>query len=266
MAITINGTNGVTFPDSTLLPSATFSPIFPVSATVSANAMTVTLDPCAIAFRSATLTSGATSTVTVPSAITLTVPDGATLGSVSNVQSDVMVVAINSAGVVELAVVIGAGDESGVISTTAMSTGSDTIGTYYSTSARSNVPYCVVGFVRSTQVTAGTWNTTPSLVQGFRVAPSGLGYSQTWQSVTRTLGTTYYNTTGKPIQFVAGFTSTSNVCSITVTVNGVAVYTTGLTGGSNYSSAATQIIIPPGNSYVVSVSGTVQSYVPFELR
>lgn len=274
MAITLNGTSGITlgansalaFGDASTLPSATFQSIYPVSATVSANDLIVTLNPCAIAFRSATLTSGTTSTVAVPSAITVTVPNGATLGSVNNVQSDVMVVAINNSGTAELAVVIGAGDESGVISTIAMSTASDTIGTYYSTTARSNVPYCVVGFIRSTQVTAGTWNTAPSLVQGYRVAPSGLGYGQTWQSVTRSNGTTYYNTTGKPIQLIANFTSTSNVCSVTVTVSGVAVYTSGLTGGSNYSSAATQIIIPPGSSYVVSLSGTTNSYVAFELR
>ena len=37
---------------------------------------------------------------------------------------------------------------------------------YYSTTARTSVAYRVVGYVESTQATAGTWATTPSTLQG----------------------------------------------------------------------------------------------------
>lgn len=279
MAITLSGTSGITlgassaltFGDASTLPSATFQSIYPISASVASSAMTVTLNPCAIAFRSTTLTSGTTSTVAVPSAITVTIPSGATLGSVSNVQSDVMVVAINNAGTVELAVVIGAGDESGVINTTAISGTSNTIGTYYSTATRSNVPYCVVGFIRSTQVTAGTWNAAPTLVQGFRVAPNGLGYGQTWQSVTRSAGVTYYNTTGKPIVLkVLGSTAGAGGGYLYGQVNGGVVIPIGsvFSSGGGYPGVGS-LVVPPGASYAWNssmTSGTFSYTSSVELR
>lgn len=53
----------------------------------------------------------------------------------------------------------------------------------YSTTARSSLPFRVLGYVESTQATAGTWATTPSTVQGqggqALRALSSLGYGQT---------------------------------------------------------------------------------------
>jgi hypothetical protein len=84
---------------------------------------------------------------------------------------------------------------------------------FNSTTARIGVAYRVVGYVESTQATAGTWATAPSTIQGAggnaATAMSSVGYGQTWQDVTgsRTAGTTYYNTTGKPIQVMHNFTT-----------------------------------------------------------
>ena len=100
------------------------------------------------------------------------VSSGSTLGTVNGIANRLAVLAIDNAGTVELAVANAAGigniDETGVISTTAeggagAADGSTAI---YSTTARSNVPYRVVGFVESTQATAGTWSTSPSKIQG----------------------------------------------------------------------------------------------------
>ena len=143
-----------------------------VSASVGSNALTVTLNPCTLDFRSSTLTSGAVLTRLVPAAISVTVSNGSTLGSVSGVESRLAIIAIDNAGTVELAVVnsftYGAFDERVLISTTAEGGvgGADSGSVIYSTSARTSVAFRVVGYVFSTQATAGAWATAPSNVNG----------------------------------------------------------------------------------------------------
>jgi len=82
--------------------------------------------------------------------------------------SKVTLIAIDNAGTVELAVCNGSLslDESTLISTTALSADADSATVVYSTIARTNVPFRVVGFVESTQATAGTWASAPSKIQG----------------------------------------------------------------------------------------------------
>jgi len=240
-----------------------------VDATVAANALTVTISPTSLDFRSSTLTSGAVNTRTVSSAISCLVPSGATLGTINAVQSRIAILAIDNAGTVEAAVVNIAGgndlSETGVISTTALSTGSDSANVIYSTTARTNVPYRVVGYVDSTQATAGTWATAPSTIQGYGgqalATMSSLGYGQTWQDVTgsRATSTTYYNTTGKPI-LVNIHNEASSVIT-TLVINGVTVQK-GFSGASSYASLTG--IVPPNGSY--SITGTLTSAIWAELR
>jgi len=148
---------------------ATATQIQTISGSVAANDLTVGAGALTLGFRSTTLTSGTITTVTgTPS--NLVVPSGATLGTTNAVASSIAVIALNNAGTIELAVINTAGgvslDETGLISTTAISTGADLANVIYSTTARSNVAYRVIGFINSTQATAGTWATTPSLIQG----------------------------------------------------------------------------------------------------
>lgn len=172
MTITINGTTGLTFTDASTLSSATFSPVYPITASAATSALTVTLNPCSLAFRSSTLTSGATVTRTVATAISITVSSGSTLGTVSAKQSRIVVLAIDNAGTVELAVVNISGgiqlDETNLVSTTAEggAGAADSASIVYSTTARTSLAYRVVGYVESTQATAGTWATAPSTIQG----------------------------------------------------------------------------------------------------
>lgn len=288
MAITLSGTSGITlgassaltFGDSSTLPSATFSPIYPVSASVNASAMTVTLNPCSLAFRSTTLGSGTTSTATVTSPITMTVSSGSTLGTVNNTQSQIVVLAINNAGTIELAVVNIAGgnnlDETTLITTTAEggAGAADSASTIYSTTARSSVAFRVVGVIISTQATAGTWNTAPSTIQGTGgqalTSMQSLGFGQTWlsnlttPSITRAFGTTYYNTTGKPIT-VSGYGTNLGAAIIAPVVNGVSL--------SNFQAASGApampffFIVPMGGSYsVVVTTGSASVAVWAELR
>jgi hypothetical protein len=241
-----------------------------ITATAAANALTVTLNPTTLDFRSSTLTSGAVVSRTVSSAISMVVSSGSTLGTVSAVQSRIVVLAIDYAGTVELAVVNIAGGndltETGVISTTAEggAGGADSASTIYSTTARTSVAYRVVGYVESTQATAGTWATTPSTIQGCGgqalTAMSSLGYGQTWQLVTgsRALATTYYNTTGRPITVVISTTGSvaSSSSSLSITVNSVAILTQGLIYGAGGISSGPSVtfIVPSGQSYSATVT------------
>lgn len=233
-----------------------------VGATVAANAMTVTLNPTSLDFRSTTQNSGAVNTRSNAAQLSLTIPSTATLGTVSGVASRILILAIDNAGTMELAVYNAAGganlDETGVINTTAIAAGANSL-TVYSQTARTGVPYRIVGFVDSTQATAGTWATAPSAVQGIGgqalAAMSSIGYGQTWQDVTgsRASGTTYYNTTGKPIAISIriGITATSTNY---LAVNGVTI---AQNSGNGTGSGVAQIvaIVPPGGNYLYTAGG-----------
>jgi len=134
-------------------------------------------DPVIVTFRNGTLTSGTIVTRTITSALSLTYPSGATGGQVSGSEATQQVLLIDNAGTVELAAVNNRDytlqlEEYGVISTTAMTTGSDSVRTIYSTVARSNVAYRNLAYFTNTQATAGTWVTEPSLIQPYFTAPT----------------------------------------------------------------------------------------------
>jgi len=251
-----NTNRTLTLPDASGVLGA-YPQIYSVTASVASSALTVTLNPCALDFRSTPITSGTVNTRTVSAAISVVVPSTATLGTVSAVQSRIVVLALDNGGTVELAVVNISGgtnlDETTLISTTAIAAGSNTATVVYSTTARTSLPYRVVGYIESTQATAGTWATAPSTIQGYGgqalAAMSSLGYGQTWQVVTRTSGTTYYNTTSKPITCFITFDVSSNW---TINVNGYQLGTSSATSASNRSE--TTFIVPIGQSYVLTLS------------
>jgi hypothetical protein len=244
------------------------SKIQSITASVAANALTISASALALDFRSTTLGTGSATTVSGTPA-NLVVPSSATLGTVSAQQSRLVVLALNNAGTIELAVVNIAGGndltETGLISTTAISAAATSSSVVYSTTARTNVAYRVIGYIESTQATAGTWATAPSTVQGVGgqalTSMSSLGYGQTWQTVTgsRAFGTTYYNTTGRPIMVMCSFT-TSGSQTVTLRVNGADVVT--WTGSSLYGVLSQ--IVPPGCNYVLLNGSAIQLWT--ELR
>ena len=248
--------NPATVSASKIIGSVPTTQIQPISASVASNALTISASSLTLDFRSTTLGSGTVTTVSGTPA-NLVVPSGATLGTINATQSRIVVLAINNAGTIELAVSNISGGvnltETGVISTTAISSSATSASTVYSTTGRSNVAYRVIGYIESTQATAGTWATAPSTIQGeggqALTAMSSLGYGQTWQTFTvgstRVFGTTYYNTTGKPIVVQIYSTSTTNA---TLSVNGTVVNQT------NTSAVTISAIVPPGASYVTGGS------------
>ena len=261
MSIILDGTLGATLP----VPLVTSSggsgglvggviPIQPITASVGASALTCTLNPTILNFRNTPLTSGTINTRTVATAISVVVPSTATLGTVSAQQSRLVVIALDNAGTVELAVVNIAGgnnlDETTLMSTTAIAAGSNSASVVYSTTARTSLPFRVVGYIESTQATAGTWATAPSTIQGqggqALAAMSSLGYGQTWQTVTRVSGTTYYNSTGRPITFIIMNTSGLG-SSVQVTIAGYTFSLITQVGSTNILMFSS--IVPAGASY-----------------
>jgi hypothetical protein len=239
-------------------PVAEVRQIQPIGASVAANALAITASALSLEFRSTTLTSGAVNFVEGTPA-NLVIPSTATLGTVNAVQSRIVVLALNNAGTIELAAVNIAGgndlSETGLINTTAIAGGSNSASTIYSTTARTGVPYRVIGYVESTQATAGTWAAAPSTVQGYGgqalAAMSSLGYGQTWQSPARSLNTTYYNTTGKPI-IVKVYISITSGTAATLQVNGVNISADVTLPNSGANLDAT---IPSGSNYGITAIG-----------
>lgn len=248
---------------------------FDVGASVAGNALTVTLNPCIIAFRSTTLTTGTPSYVNVSAQISMTVSSGSTLGTVNATAARLCLIAINNAGTAELAIINISGgnqlDETNLISTTAEggAGAADSATVFYSTTARTNVAYRVVGFIDITEATAGTWATAPTLVQSVGgqafTAMSSLGYGQTWQTVTRVLATTYYNTTGRPIMVSAIGTGANGAGAyIGIVVDGVSIFGSDAAGATQSIATA---IVPPGKSYLIGASnGSFSGLTCRELR
>ena len=94
------------------------------------------------------------------------------------------------------------------------------------------------------------------------VADTSIGYGQTWQTVTRTSGTTYYNTTGKPITLNTQDTHGVGFTASTITVSGLLVSYANLSGNATESRVT---LIGIGSSYVLSNASSL-SVTNQELR
>jgi hypothetical protein len=235
-----------------------------VGASVASNALTAThTRTTPLAFRNPTLTNGAPVSAT-PGSLSINVPSGATLGTVSGQAARLVLLDAYNGGTPVLCIANIAGglnlDETTLISPTTISGSSNSAGVIYSASSVSaNSPFRVRGFIDITEATAGTWASAPTVVQGTGgqalTALSSLGYGQTWQAVSRTNGTTYYNTTGKPIMAACSISSNgSAVGSFVVTINGTAITVCSAGNATTTGSGNGVVIIPPGASYVPSIS------------
>jgi hypothetical protein len=260
-------------PDQLNLANIVLAPqIRPISATVGANALTINLANTALDFRSATLTSGTITSAIATGALSIVVPSTATLGTINAVQAMLAVLVAYNAGTPILCIVNMAGgvnlDETTVISPTTIDTGADLASIIYSASAcGASTPFRVVGYILITEGTAGTWATAPSLIQGVGgqafVNQQTLGMGQTYVNYTssgRTLGTTYYNTTSKPI---AVDVSTYKVVGNDTLVGYVAGQPIANTLCVANNQGNIYFIVPPGMSYEVTGT-TINSW--WELR
>ncbi len=84
-----------------------------------------------------------------------------------------------------------------------------------------------------------------------------IGVSQTWQTVTRVINTTYTNSTSKPIVVAPSFSLGLNqTASITVDGIRVAFLSTGSQAGNNFQTSA---IVPVGSTYVFGGNSSLTS-------
>jgi hypothetical protein len=146
--------------------------IQPLDATVASSAITFTLNPTALAFRSSTLTDGTVTVISLNSAISMVLSNGSSLGFTASQNGRIAVLALNNAGTVELAVCNANGqnnlNESALISTTAEGGvgAADSGNVIYSTTAKSNVAFRVVGYIDITPAALFAWTASPTLKQG----------------------------------------------------------------------------------------------------
>jgi hypothetical protein len=146
--------------------------IQPLDATVASSAITFTLNPTALAFRSSTLTDGTVTVISLNSAISMVLSNGSSLGFTASQNGRIAVLALNNAGTVELAVCNANGqnnlNESALISTTAEGGvgAADSGNVIYSTTVKSNVAFRVVGYIDITPAALFAWTASPTLKQG----------------------------------------------------------------------------------------------------
>lgn len=103
-----------------------------------------------------------------------------------------------------------------------------------------------------------------SIIRGSDNFDSVWGNAQTWQNVTssRSLGTTYTNSTGAPIQVAVGCVGSSAIAQLTI--GGVNCGQVGTSGGTRAQLTG---IVPNGATYSVSAaSGTPSIESWAELR
>lgn len=162
-----------------------------LAATVGSNALTIAIkgndgndpsstNPVYIPFRNVTVATGDTSGLSVTSATSLVVSSGSTLGTVSGTEHRLYVCAFNDGGTFRLGIYnpynatnghINGFDSGSVASSTAEggAGAADSAQVIYTGTAVSSRALTILGYVESTQATAGTWATTPSKVHVLRL-------------------------------------------------------------------------------------------------
>jgi hypothetical protein len=186
----------------------------------------------------------------------MTVSNGSTLGTASAILAKLAVLAIDNAGTVELAVVnanaYGLLDERNLISTTAEGgTGTADSGTViYSTTARTSVPFRIVGYIELTQATAGAYATSPSNI-------AGMGGAIVPQPITAiTSGTSVSTATCSFTGVISTTVLTASAVTGTIAV-GQLITGTGVTAGTTITALGTGT--GGAGTYTVSASQTVSS-------
>lgn len=273
---------------------------YTLTTSVSTNALTVALktkagtdpdanDLCAFGFRSATLTAGTYAIVQATVATSITVASGATLGSVSGVDTYAYVYALNNAGTVELAISLKKFDEKATQSTTALSGSSTSATTLYSTTARSNVAIRLIGRLKFNETTAGLWATNMSevslgstFITGGGLAPAqGVAIPAGYSGYRLIDGPNVVSCSNGGVTTVATLTLTPGTWSMTARAfsvgnasltnisMGIATTTNTSTGwitGYNYASTTqttTDTTIAPIADYVVTITATTTYYLTF---
>ena len=234
--------------------------IQPITAAIASNAITITPSALSLEFRNTTLTNGAVSFVEgTPAALVIAATDSFGLVTAAGNQR-IAILAINNAGTIELAASALAGgvslDETGVITTATAAT----LGTHIkAANVRTGVAYRVIGLVDATFTTATGWGSL-ALVQGTGgqalAAMSSLGYGARGTSPGRSLNTTYYNTTNRPMFVEIIFDAQSPGAGLTAVVDGSSRQSN-LCQSTSQASMSICTLVGPFSNYRTNSSGSV---------
>jgi len=250
---------------------STVTQVQTVSGTVAASALTAGYAGGTLDFRSATLTSGTVSTLVV-GALSLVVSSGSTLGTVSGLPARLWLAVINNAGTGELAIIntqLGNGqiapvNESTLISTTAEggAGGADTAGVWYSTTARSNVPFRLVGYLECTEATAGTWATAPAVIEGVSAGTRKPG--DLVQSVYNITGAVATGGTALPIddsipQIGEGNEFMTQAITPSSAINSLAIHHTGVYANASASTRSACALFQDATANALAAVITIMS-------
>ncbi len=217
-------------------------------ASVASNALTIAVktlagnnpsssDPVFFLFRDA---SAGYAVIELTSALSITVPSGATLGTVNGQANRIWVGVFNNGGTAVLGVYnslsgtnILCWDETSPANGTGITGSSTSPQVWYAASTLASVVFRILGYVESTQATAGTWATSPSKVQ--LIGPGVKRPGDTVQEITNLAGSA--STSSGTFVALSGVNATLSVQSA---ANLVAVKASGQTnstisGGSSHS-------------------------------
>ena len=221
---------GVTMLNGTIVPSNASNALTFTIQTL-AGATPSATDPVYFVFRNASAGTGNYSVISVTAALSVTVPTSSTLGFSNNTPGRIWVVAINNSGTIELAVINCLTSTStsksiyplagwGIVNTTALGGPSNSSGVFYSTIARSAVPYGVLGYAsyETGLATAGTWNANPTRMELYRpgVPLPGAVVQVVYSTTTTT--TTINSTANTATALTGSITPTSAINPVKVSV------------------------------------------------
>ncbi len=149
-----------------------------LAASVAANALTISLkdaggnnasatSPVHVGFRSATVTLGTYTKVSITGALSTVISSGSTAGFFSGQTHFLFIYLINNAGTAELAWSQVQLDEGALVTTTAEggAGAADSNATVYSTTARASVACRLIGRFKFSLTTAGTWDAVPTEIK-----------------------------------------------------------------------------------------------------
>lgn len=160
---------------------------------ISGNALTLSYAARLLQFRNETLTDGTAVEATPSAAMGLVVPNGAKLGGSSGVPMEFLVLGILNGGSPVIGVVNANGglilDETGLISTTAISASATSASTIYTTEAVTNSPYVILAHLTVTLPTAGAWSVLPTVIPTDLVGVGFLMKRVLYPAVSTTSGT-----------------------------------------------------------------------------
>jgi hypothetical protein len=273
---------GVTMLNGTIVPSNASNALTFTIQTL-AGATPSATDPVYFVFRNASAGTGNYSVISVTAALSVTVPTSSTLGFSNNTPGRIWVVAINNSGTVELAVINCLTSTStsksiyplagwGIVNTTALGGPSNSSGVFYSTIARSAVPYGVLGYAsyETGLATAGTWNANPTRMELYRLGVPLPGAVVQTAYGTSTGATTANSSTKVATNTTLSITPSSAANLVSVFANGPfqATFSGAATGLAQIGRNSTSNMIgshaytqtgPSSGSTITGTTGTVQA-------